>query len=77
MVGTGFATGRLAGLPEIVFAESGAPLPATFAAYPTFLAHFWLAVVLAGFVVLHVGAALYHQVVRKDGLLARMSFGRA
>jgi len=30
---------------------------------------------LAGFVVMHVGAALYHQVVRKDGLLARMSFG--
>jgi cytochrome b561 len=45
MVTTGFATGRLAGLPEIVFAESGAPL--------------------------------YHQLVRKDGLLARMSFGRA
>jgi cytochrome b561 len=67
MVGTGFATGLLAGLPEIVFAESGAPLPATFAAYPTFQAHFRLAVVLAGFVVLHVGAALYHQVVRKTG----------
>jgi hypothetical protein len=31
----------------------------------------------AGFVVLHVGAALYHQVIRNDGLLARMSFGRA
>jgi cytochrome b561 len=74
MVGTGFATGLLAGMPEIVFAESGAPLPATFAVYPTFQAHFWLAMVLAGFV-LHVGAGLYHQVVRKDGLLARMSFG--
>ena len=77
MAGTGFATALAAGLPEIVFAGSGAPLPKSFAAYPTFQAHFWLAVVLAAFVVLHVGAPLYHQLVRKDGLLARMSFGRA
>ena len=76
MVGTGFATGLLAGLPEIVFAQSGAPLPATFAAYPTFQAHFWLATLLVVVIVLHVGAALYHQLVHMDGLLARMGFGR-
>jgi cytochrome b561 len=76
MVGTGFATGLLAGLPEIVFAESGAPLPKSFAAYPTFQAHFWLATLLVVVIVLHVGAALYHQLVHMDGLLARMGFGR-
>jgi cytochrome b561 len=76
MVGTGFATGLLAGLPEIVFAQSGAPLPATFAVYPTFQAHFWLATLLTALVVLHVVAALYHQLVRRDGLLRRMGLGR-
>jgi cytochrome b561 len=76
MVATGFATGLLAGLPEIVFAGSGAPLPKSFAAYPTFQAHFWLATLLAGLIVLHVAAALYHRLVRKDGVLARMGFGR-
>jgi cytochrome b561 len=76
MAGTGFATALAAGLPEIVFAGSGAPLPKSFAAYPTFQAHFWLATLLAGFIVLHLGAALYHQLVRRDGLLRRMGFGR-
>jgi cytochrome b561 len=77
MVGTGFATGLLAGLPEIVFAQSGAPLPATFAVYPTFQAHFWLATLLAALVVLHVLAALHHQLVQRDGLLRRMGLGRS
>lgn len=76
MVATGFATGLAAGLPEIVFAGSGAPLPQSFAAFPTWVAHFWLATLLLGFIVLHVGAALHHQLVRRDGLLRRMGFGR-
>jgi cytochrome b561 len=76
MVATGFATGLAAGLPEIVFAGSGAPLPQSFAAFPTWAAHFWLATLLLGFIVLHVGAALHHQLVRRDGLLRRMGFGR-
>ena len=76
MAGTGFATALAAGLPDIVFAGSGAPLPKSFAAYPTFQAHFWLASVLVGFIVLHVLAALHHQLVQRDGLLRRMGFGR-
>jgi cytochrome b561 len=75
MVATGFATGLAAGLPEIVFAGSGAPLPESFSAYPTWVAHSWLATLLAGFVALHVGAALHHQLVQRDGLLRRMGFG--
>ena len=31
---------------------------------------------LLGLVTLHVGAALYHQLVRRDRLLARMGIGR-
>jgi cytochrome b561 len=76
MAGTGFATGLAAGLPEIVFAGSGAPLPQSFADYPTFQAHFWLATLLVGLIALHVGAALHHQLVQRDGLLRRMGFGR-
>jgi len=74
MVGTGYATGIIVGLPAIVFGNSGDPLPPSFTPYPTFTAHFYLALVLLGLIVLHVAAALYHHVVRKDGLLHRMAF---
>jgi len=76
MVATGYTTAILAGLNRSVFQGSGEPLPPSFASFPTFVAHFYLAVVLAGFIVLHVAAALYHQFVRKDPLLRRMWFGR-
>jgi cytochrome b561 len=76
MAGTGYATGILAGLPAIVFGGSGAPLPRTFNIYPTFVAHGYFAVLLVGFIALHVLAAFYHQFVRKDGLFRRIFFGR-
>ena len=76
MVATGYATGILAGLPAIVFAHSGDPLPPTFSVYPTFTAHGYLAALLVVLVGLHVLAALYHQWVRRDRLLSRMGFGR-
>jgi cytochrome b561 len=76
MVATGYATGILAGLPAIVFAGSGAPLPTSFTIYPTRVAHGYLAVALVGFIALHVVAALYHQFGKKDRLLGRMWFGR-
>jgi cytochrome b561 len=76
MVATGFATAILAGLNRIVFQGTGEPLPPTFTVYPSFVAHGYLALLLAGLIVLHVLAALYHHVVLKDGLFQRMSFGR-
>ncbi|MEO8152014.1 MAG: cytochrome b/b6 domain-containing protein [Rhizobacter sp.] len=76
MAGTGYATGLLAGLPDIVFAGSGAPLPATFMTYPTRVAHGYIAALLVAFIALHVLAALYHQFVKKDSLLRRMWFGQ-
>ena len=36
----------------------------------------YIATILAGFIVLHVLAALYHQFVMKDGLFRRIFFGR-
>jgi cytochrome b561 len=74
--GTGYATALLAGLPAIVFGGSGDPLPADFAAYPSWIVHVALAVLLVGLIALHVLAALYHQFVRKDRLFRRMLFGR-
>ena len=76
MAGTGFATAILAGLGEIVFGPSGAPLPPTLMIYPTRVAHGTIAAILVGFIVLHVLAAIYHQFVRKDGLFGRMFIGR-
>jgi cytochrome b561 len=76
IVVTGYTTAILAGLNRIVFQGSGEPLPASFAVYPSFVAHGYLAALLAGLITLHVLAALYHQLVRKDRLFRRMSFGR-
>jgi cytochrome b561 len=76
MVGTGFATAILSGLNIIVFGPPGAPLPPTLTVYPTFAAHVLLASLLAGLIGLHVLAALYHELVRKDALLRRMLFGQ-
>jgi len=54
MVGTGFATAIIAGLGEIVFGSSGAPLPPTLMTYPAFVAHIFFAMLLSGLVILHV-----------------------
>ncbi len=37
--------------------------------------HEWTAYLLLFLVVLHIGAALYHQFIRKDNLIARMWYG--
>lgn len=77
MVATGLATALLAGLPGIVFGNAGATLPKNLDSYPTLDAHSTLALVLVALIALHIVAALWHQFVRKDGLLRRMSLGRA
>lgn len=55
----------------------GIPLPGIAAvnqdaASRTFLIHFWLALVLVAFVAIHVAAALYHYLIRRDNVLTRM-----
>jgi cytochrome b561 len=73
---TGLTTALLAGLNRSVFQGTGEPLPADFSAYPSFTAHFALAVLLSALVVIHVAAALYHQFLLRDRILGRMWFGR-
>lgn len=75
MVATGYATGLIAHLNDIVFARSGAPLPPTFDVYPTFHLHGWIALVLAILIGLHVLGALWHGLVRHDGVMRRMGWG--
>jgi cytochrome b561 len=75
MVITGYATGLVARLNEIVFARSGAPLPANFDVYPTFRVHGWIATALAVLVASHVAGALWHGLARRDGVMRRMGLG--
>lgn len=72
---SGLALANMAGLPEIVFGGSGDPLPADFSEFAPRMAHGALAMVLKLLILGHIAAALYHQFVRKDGLLSRMWFG--
>lgn len=72
---SGLATANLAGLPEIIFAGSGAPLPASFDEFAPRAAHGILALLLMGLIAGHVSASLYHQYIRKDALFSRMWFG--
>ena len=75
MAVSGLGISAQAGLPTIVFEGSGS-LPPDFSVFPPADGHGFLAYTLSGLVLLHVGAALYHQFVRRDNLLARMWFGK-
>ncbi|MEO1748270.1 MAG: cytochrome b/b6 domain-containing protein [Pseudomonadota bacterium] len=74
--GSGMAMSAMAGLPDIVFFGSGDPLPASFWEYPPRYMHAVATKALGALIVLHIAAALWHQFVKRDGLLGRMWFGR-
>lgn len=76
MVISGISLSVRAGLLPIVFGGSGAALPADFFVYSARALHGLVARVLLVTVGLHVGAALYHQFLLKDHLLARMWYGK-
>jgi cytochrome b561 len=76
IAGSGFATALLANLPDIVFARSGAPLPASFDFYLTAIVHRYGAWLLAALVIMHVGAVVYRQLVSQEPVLRKMMFGR-
>jgi len=76
MAGFGLATSIAAGLPDIVFGGSGAPLPKDFFAFWPRYGHAIVATILVLMIGLHIAGALYHQFKLKDGLLARMWFGK-
>jgi cytochrome b561 len=76
MVLTGLGTALGAGLFPIVYGGAADTLPPGLASMPTRIAHGLIATLLVALIVLHIAAAIYHQVVLKDGLLRRMWFGK-
>lgn len=76
MGASGIATILLSGAGDILFSGAPGPLP-DFMRYPPRLAHGLFAWTLMALIALHVAAALYHQFVLRDRLLARMGLGRA
>jgi cytochrome b561 len=75
MAVTGLATALMAGYPSIVFGDRAGPLPDTSGLVPR-LVHGVMGWVILLLVALHVLGALYHHVVRNDGLMRRMWFGK-
>jgi len=75
LAGSGIAMMILSGAGDILFGTAAGPLPDFWEFTPRY-GHAVLARLLAGLLILHVGAALYHQFIRKDRLFARMGVGR-
>jgi cytochrome b561 len=71
--GLGIAT--MAGILPLVGGGS-ATVPPDFMVFPPRLGHGLISSLLSILILLHIGAALYHQLMRKDGLLGRMWFGQ-
>ena len=76
MVLTGMATALGAGLFPIVYGGAAEPLPPELSDLPQRISHGVIATLLVALIALHIAAALYHQVVLKDGLLHRMWFAK-
>lgn len=74
MVISGTSLSLRAGLIPIVFGTSSAPLPTDFFIYSARTLHGISAQILFITVMLHVGAAFYHQLLLKDHIFKRMSF---
>lgn len=73
---SGMSLSMQAGLVPIVFGNSGASLPADFFDFTARMLHGFIVPALLLLVLLHVGAAFYHQFMLKDNLLARMWYGK-
>ena len=76
MAVSGLSLSMQAGLAPVVFGGSGAPLPADFYDFAARMLHGFIAPVLFLLIMLHVGAAFYHQLALKDNLLSRMWYGK-
>ena len=75
MAASGIGMIVLSGAGTALFGGSAVALP-DFTLYPPRAAHGLGADLLIALVLLHVAAALYHQFVLRDRLLARMGLGR-
>ncbi len=74
MAVSGLGMFQQADLPAVF---SGAkPYPEDFFQYLPRMGHGLVSWILLVLILLHIGAAFYHQFIRKDNLLARMWFGK-
>ena len=74
MAGSGIAMSVAFDLPTVVF-EGVGHLPPDFQSATARAVHGATSKLLGWMILTHLAAALYHQFVRRDGLLARMGFG--
>lgn len=74
MAVSGFGLFQMANLPAIFGGQ--APYPQDFFQYLPRMGHGLSSSLLLALVVLHIGAAMYHQFIRRDNLLSRMWFGK-
>lgn len=72
---SGIVAAQIIGLGDIVFFNSGAPLPEDFHDILPLVAHHALSIVLMFLVVGHIFAALHHQFVLKESVFSRVWFG--
>ncbi|MBJ3786530.1 cytochrome b [Devosia sediminis] len=72
MVASGVGMVALTGAAPAIFA--GGPLP-EFDEVPPYLMHGIMSRILIALVLGHIGAALFHQFIRRDGLIGRMRVG--
>lgn len=70
---SGMTFSRASGLPDAVFGEGA--MPAGFD-HPARVVHGVASRLLMALIALHVAAALWHQYIRGDGIMARMWVGR-
>jgi cytochrome b561 len=74
MVASGLGTVALSGAGNQLFGGAPLPLP-DFSKIPPFSVHSLMAWILILMLVGHIGAALWHQLVKRDRLLSRMGMG--
>ncbi len=70
---SGLGIASQAGLMDIVFGGSSAPLPTNLYVFPARIWHGYLGLALLALISLHVAAAVYHQFIRRDNLIGRMA----
>lgn len=75
MAASGIGMLVLSGAGAVLFAEASGPLP-DFWNYPPRVPHGIGGRLLVALLVLHVGAALYHQFMLRDRIFVRMGIGR-
>jgi len=71
---SGLGLFQLADLPSVFSAAK--PYPSNFFDYLPRIGHGLTSWVLLALVALHIGAAIYHQFLKRDNLLSRMWFGK-